>query len=41
MTINYSNICVRLGGKDILKGTSLHSIEGKVVGIVGANGCGK
>ena len=41
MTIDYSNICVRLGGKDILKGTSLHSIEGKVVGIVGANGCGK
>ena len=41
MTICYSNICVRLGGKDILTGVDLQSKEGKIVGIVGANGCGK
>ncbi|MBR4472372.1 MAG: ABC transporter ATP-binding protein [Oscillospiraceae bacterium] len=41
MTIEYENIAVRLGGKDILTGTTLHSHENKIVGIVGANGCGK
>ena len=41
MKISYENIQVRLGGKDILTGTSLSSIDGKIVGIVGANGCGK
>lgn len=41
MTISYENIHVRLGGKDILTGVTLQSMEGKVVGIIGANGCGK
>lgn len=41
MTLSYENIQVRLGGKEILSGASLHSREGKIVGIVGANGCGK
>lgn len=41
MNICYNNIHVRLGGKEILKGVSLQSREGKMVGIVGANGCGK
>jgi len=41
MTIEYENIAVRLGGKEILTDTSLRSHENKIVGIVGANGCGK
>ena len=41
MTIEYENIAVKLGGKDILTGTTLRSHENKIVGIVGANGCGK
>lgn len=41
MTVSYENIHVRLGGKEILTGVSLSSQEGKVVGIIGANGCGK
>lgn len=41
MTIFYENIQVRLGGKEILTGVSLHTQEGKIVGIIGANGCGK
>lgn len=41
MNITYEDIHVRLGGKDILTGISLSSKEGKLVGIVGANGCGK
>ena len=41
MTIEYENIAVKLGGKDILTGTTLRSHENKMVGIIGANGCGK
>ena len=41
MNISYEDICVKLGGKDILTGVTLKSLEGKIVGIVGANGCGK
>ena len=41
MTIEYENIAVKLGGKDILTGTTLRSHENRIVGIVGANGCGK
>ena len=41
MTIEYENIAVKLGGKDILTGTPLRSHENKMVGIIGANGCGK
>ena len=41
MIIEYENISVKLGGKDILTGTSLKSHENKIVGIVGATGCGK
>lgn len=41
MKIEFENIRVRLGGKEILTGTTLSSLEGKVVGIIGANGCGK
>lgn len=41
MTISYENIRVKLGGKDILTGANLRSRDGKIVGIVGANGCGK
>ena len=41
MNVSYCDIGVKLGGRDILTGTTLSSKEGKVVGIVGANGCGK
>lgn len=41
MNISFENIRVRLGGKDILTGTTLESKEGQIVGIIGANGCGK
>ena len=41
MNIEYRDVCVRLGGKDILKGANVSTHEGKIVGIVGANGCGK
>ncbi len=41
MNIQYENIHVRLGGKDILRGVTLSSREGEIVGIVGSNGCGK
>lgn len=41
MNIEYDNIHVRLGGMDILTGASLQSWEGKLVGVIGANGCGK
>ena len=41
MTLHYKDICVKLGGRDILTGADLQSREGKIVGIVGANGCGK
>ncbi len=41
MTIEYENIAVKLGGKDILTDTTLRSHENQIVGIVGANGCGK
>lgn len=41
MKIEFDNIHVRLGGKEILTGTTLESKEGKIVGIIGANGCGK
>ena len=41
MIIRYENIQVKLGGRDILKGATLQSREGQMVGIVGANGCGK
>lgn len=41
MNITYSDIAVKLGGRDILTGVTMSSKEGKIVGIVGANGCGK
>ena len=41
MTVSYEDIHVRLGGKEILTGVILSSREGEIVGIVGANGCGK
>jgi len=39
--IQFEDIHVKLGNKEILKGVNLSSHEGKVVGILGANGCGK
>lgn len=41
MIISYENMHVSLGKKEILKGVSLSTEEGKVTGIVGPNGCGK
>lgn len=41
MKIEYQDIHVRLGGKEILKGVSLENREGSLTGIIGPNGCGK
>lgn len=41
MKIQYQNIHVRLGGKEILKGVDLENREGRLTGIIGPNGCGK
>lgn len=41
MNLSFEDIHVRLGGKQILSGTTLSTQTGKLVGIVGANGCGK
>ncbi len=41
MKIQYQDIHVRLGGKEILKGVSLENREGCLTGIIGPNGCGK
>lgn len=41
MKIQYQDIHVRLGGKEILKGVDLENREGCLTGIIGPNGCGK
>ncbi len=41
MNVEYRDVRVRLGGKDILTGANVKTREGQIVGIVGANGCGK
>jgi len=41
MKIDYEEIRVRLGGREILKGVTLTAEAGRVTGIVGPNGCGK
>lgn len=41
MILSYDSIRVRLGNKQILESVSLSTQPGKLVGIVGANGCGK
>lgn len=41
MILSYDSIGVRLGGKQILDSVSLSTRPGEIVGIVGANGCGK
>lgn len=41
MDITFSNIHVRLGGKEILHGVNMTAEHGKITGIVGPNGCGK
>ena len=41
MILSYDSIAVRLGNKQILESVSLSSRPGQLVGIVGANGCGK
>ena len=41
MKLSFEGVEVKLGGRDILTGTTLESHEGKMVGIIGANGCGK
>ncbi len=41
MRVSYENIRVRLGGREIVKGISLSSVEGRITGIIGPNGCGK
>ena len=41
MILSYDSIRVRLGSKQILESVSLSTQSGKLVGIVGPNGCGK
>ena len=41
MILSYDSIRVRLGSKQILESVSLSTQPGKLVGIVGPNGCGK
>ena len=41
MILSYDSIRVKLGNKQILESVSLSTRPGKLVGIVGANGCGK
>lgn len=41
MKIQYQDIHVRLGGKEILRGVDLENREGCLTGIIGPNGCGK
>lgn len=41
MNISFSNIHVRLGGKEILHGVDLTAEHGRMTGIIGPNGCGK
>lgn len=41
MKISFSNIHVRLGGKEILRGVDLTAEQGRMTGIIGPNGCGK
>ena len=41
MILSYDSIRVKLGNKQILESVSLSTQPGKLVGIVGANGCGK
>ena len=41
MILQYDSIRVNLGNKQILKSVSLATQPGKLVGIIGANGCGK
>lgn len=41
MNIAFQDICVNLGGQEILSGVSLMAAHGKMTGIIGANGCGK
>lgn len=41
MILTYDSIAVKLGGKQILESVSLSTRPGELVGIVGANGCGK
>ena len=40
MKLQYENICVCLGGREILKGVTLAAGEGELTGIIGPNGCG-
>jgi iron complex transport system ATP-binding protein len=41
MNISYEDIHVTIGRKEILKGVTLSSEEGRMTGIIGPNGCGK
>lgn len=41
MKIEFQDIHVRLGGREILHGIDLIARSGQMTGIVGANGCGK
>ena len=41
MILQYDSIRVNLGNKQILESVSLATQPGKLVGIIGANGCGK
>ena len=41
MKLSYDSIAVKLGEKQILRSVSLATRPGEIVGIVGANGCGK
>lgn len=41
MRLEYRDICVTLGGKQILNQVNLAAENGKITGIIGPNGCGK
>ena len=41
MKVEYRDICVTLGGKQILNQVNVVAESGKITGIIGPNGCGK
>lgn len=41
MVLDFENIHVQYGRKEILHGVDLSVEKGKITGIVGPNGCGK
>nr|WP_314465158.1 ABC transporter ATP-binding protein [uncultured Clostridium sp.] len=41
MKVEYRDICVTLGGKQILNQVNVLAESGKITGVIGPNGCGK